>query len=290
MPELPEVETLRRDLSSTVVGRTIVTAESRLTKLFVEPSDPAWLVGHEIVALRRRAKFLIWEFSEDPAMVMHLKLSGQIIQRDPDGGTVAAGGHPVPAFDAPMPHKATHANFTLDDGSTVYVTDIRQFARIRLMPMGEVEGFLAGYRLGPEPLGRKFSARSLAAGLARHPRLPIKPALLDQRTVAGLGNIYVDESLWKARIHPMRAAGSLDEPEVSRLARAIRAVLGHAVTNGVAEILNGKAAPEHDFPRVHGRAGGRCPRCRAEVMKFTVGGRGTYVCQRCQTAPNALDA
>jgi formamidopyrimidine-DNA glycosylase len=176
----------------------------------------------------------------------------------------------------------------LDDGSIVYLTDIRQFARVRVMATDEVKPFLAAYRLGPEPLSRRFSSRTLAAGLARHPRLPIKPALLDQRTVSGLGNIYVDESLWKARIHPMRAAGSLDLSEIGRLARAIRAVLGYAVTHGVAEILNGKAAPEHHFPKVHGRAGGRCPRCRAEVVKFIVGGRGTYVCQRCQVVPTPV--
>jgi formamidopyrimidine-DNA glycosylase len=285
MPELPEVETLRRELSRTVVGKTFVTASARIPKLFVEPLGPDVLVGRTILALNRRAKFLIWELSDGLTMIMHLKLAGQIIHRDSRGNTIASGGHPVPPFDAPMPHKQTNATFTLDDGSIVYVTDIRQFARIRILPSSEVRAFLRPYRLGPEPLSRAFSTRALGAGLKRHPRLAVKPALLDQRTVAGLGNIYVDESLWKARVHPERLAGSLSEEEVRRLARAIRGVLGHAVTNGVAEILNGKATPEHDFPRVHGREGARCPRCRREIVKTRVGGRGTYVCNRCQPAP-----
>jgi formamidopyrimidine-DNA glycosylase len=282
LPELPEVETLRRDLARTLVGRTFVTATARIPKLFAEPRPPEALVGHTILALRRRAKFLIWELSDDLVMVMHLKLAGQIIHRDVEGRTIASGGHPVPGFDAPMPHKQTNATFTFDDGSIVYMTDIRQFARIRIMDADELPTFLRAYRLGPEPLSRAFSSRALAKGLARHPRLSVKPALLDQRTVAGLGNIYVDESLWQARVHPERLVSSLTDLEIKRLARAIRGVIGHAVTNGVAEILNGKAAAEHDFPRVHGREGARCPRCRREITKKRVGGRGTYVCARCQ--------
>ena len=290
MPELPEVETLRRDLSRTLVGRTILTATARIPKLFVEPPGPETLVGHTILELSRRAKFLIWELSGDLVMVMHLKLAGQIIHRDAEGRTIASGGHPVPGFNAPMPHKQTNATFTLDDGSTLYMTDIRQFARIRILYAHELPAFLRTYRLGPEPLTRAFSSRALAKGLSRHPRLAVKPALLDQRTVAGLGNIYVDESLWQARIHPERLAGSLSEEEIRRLSRAIRSVIGHAVTNGVAEILNGRAAPEHAFPRVHGREGARCPRCRREIVKMRVGGRGTYVCGRCQPVPLNVSA
>ena len=157
-----------------------------------------------------------------------------------------------------MPHKQTNATFTLDDGSTLYMTDIRQFARIRILYAHELPAFLRTYRLGPEPLTRAFSSRALAKGLSRHPRLAVKPALLDQRTVAGLGNIYVDESLWQARIHPERLAGSLSEEEIRRLSRAIRSVIGHAVTNGVAEILNGRAAS--------GACLSACPRSRGRTV------------------------
>jgi formamidopyrimidine-DNA glycosylase len=290
LPELPEVETLRRELALTLVGRTFVTASARIPKLFVEPRPPENLVGHTILALSRRAKFLIWELSDDLVMVMHLKLAGQIIHRDAQGRTIASGGHPVPGFHAPMPHKQTNATFTFDDGSILYMTDIRQFARIRIMEMSELPSFLRPFKFGPEPLSRAFSSRALAKGLARHPRLAVKPALLDQRTVAGLGNIYVDESLWQARVHPERLVSSLTDVEIKRLARAIRGVISHAVTNGVAEILNGKATPEHDFPRVHGREGARCPRCRREITKKHVGGRGTYFCSRCQPLPLAASA
>jgi len=284
VPELPEVETLRRALSATVVGRRITAIESQLPKLFVGPEEPEALVGGTVICLRRRAKFMIWDFSSRRALVMHLKLSGQLVHRDDEGRNLAAGGHPVPAFDTPLPHKATHAIMTFDDGSRLFVTDIRQFARLRVMPADEVPTFLEPFRFGPEPLSDEFGVDSLARGLQRHRRLALKPALLEQRTVAGLGNIYVDESLWRAGLHPLRPAGGVTEEELERLHTAIRSVIDRAVTHGVAEILNGRASPNHDFPAVHGREGAACPRCGTTLEKLKVAQRGTYVCGTCQVS------
>jgi formamidopyrimidine-DNA glycosylase len=289
MPELPEVEWLRKSLERSLVGRRFVQVNVSLPKLFVglDGLTTEDLVGRRVEALRRRAKFLIFELSEALALVAHLRMSGQMIHRAADGRTLATGGHPVPAFDAPLPHKATHAIFRLDDGSLLYLTDIRQFGRLWLMRSATVEAFLAQARLGPEPLGESFSLDEFRQRLGRRPRAALKPLLLDQRFLGGVGNIYADEIAFEAGLSPLQVAGELDQAGQANLYRAIRQVLEHAVTNGVAEILNGRANPERDFPRVHGRSGQPCPRCGTTVVKTRVGGRGTYYCPRCQAWPPA---
>ena len=284
MPELPEVETLARDLGRTVVGRGIVRVELRKEKLFqaspgLSPDDPN---GRSIEKLWRRGKYLIWDLSGAYALVFHLKLTGQLVHLDAAGIELAHGGHPVPMWGTPLPHKATHVAFHLDDGSVVYLTDIRQFARLHLLPDLAVPQFLKKQRLGPEPLGRRFTAQQLRDRLARR-SIALKTALMDQSVVGGIGNIYTDESLWKARLHPRRVASSLSESEVRRLHRAIRSVLDYAVREGVAFVPMGRAISDRDFPYVHGRAGSPCPRCRTIIEKEWVGGRGTHFCPRCQT-------
>ena len=235
MPELPEVESLRRDLAPTVVGRTIVRVDLRLPKLF-RPSPGLSvedLQGRRVEGLRRRAKLLVWDLSDGLALITHLKLTGQLVHVSADGQEIAHGGHPVPRWGADLPHKATHVIFHFDDGSLLYLTDIRQFARLWLMPEAEVGWFLKSQKLGPEPLTRAFSVDDLRAKLARR-SVPIKTVLLDQKVIGGIGNIYADESLWRAKIHPRRPADSLTEDEVRRLHQAIRRVLRFAVTDGVA--------------------------------------------------------
>lgn len=287
MPELPEVEWLRRSLERSLVGRRFVEVRLSLPKLFVgfDALQPDDLLGREVRALRRRAKFLIVDLSDGLALVAHLRMSGQLIHRSVDGETLATGGHPVPPFDAPLPHRATHAIFRLDDDSLLYFTDIRQFGRLWLLPEGEVGPFLARSNLGPEPLDPQFSEAELLERLERRARASLKPLLLDQRFLGGVGNIYADEIAFEARLSPLAVVGALDRPARRKLYRAIRSVLEHAVTNGVAEILNGRADPESDFPRIHGRAGQPCPRCGTTVVKSRVGGRGTYTCPTCQRFP-----
>jgi formamidopyrimidine-DNA glycosylase len=287
MPELPEVETLRRELERSLVGRRIRSVAVTLPKLFVPGPglELADLVGKQVLDVRRRAKFLLLGLSDELVLVCHLRLSGQIVHRAPAGENLAQGGHPVPAFDAPLPHKATHAAFELDDASIVYLTDIRQFGRLWLLSAGEDEALLARSRLGPEPLADDFTEALFAERLARRPRAALKPLLLDQTFVGGVGNIYADEIAFAAGLSPLGSVGLLDADGRTALYQAVRAVLQHAVTHGVAEILNGRASPAHDFPRVHGRAGQPCPRCRTAVVKTRVGGRGTYTCPRCQGYP-----
>lgn len=284
MPELPEVETLRRDLAATLVGRTFTQIDVRLPKQVVTPAGLAVdeLLGRRVEALRRRAKFLIFDLSDGLALVFHLRLAGQLVHRDRDGRTLAEGGHPVPAFGAPLPHRSTHVIFHFDDGSVLYLTDIRQFGRVWILPEDAVQPLLDQAKLGPEPLDPAFTVEVLRARIARRGKMPLKPLLLDQRVIGGVGNIYADEIIYASGLTPATRVGDLDDAALARLHAAIKDVLGLAVRDGVAEILNGKASPHRDFPRVHGRAGQPCPACGTPIVKRRFAGRGTYTCPACQ--------
>jgi formamidopyrimidine-DNA glycosylase len=218
-------------------------------------------------------------------MVVHLRLAGQLAHRGPDDRDLAHGGHPVPAFHLPLPHKQTQLILELDDGSRVYLTDIRQFGRVWVMPDPGVEPFLAASNLGPEPLSDAFSHSLFVERLARRSRAPLKPLLLDQTFIGGIGNIYADEILFRAGLSPLTKGDNLTPEQQETLYQAIRDVLEYAVANGVAEILNGRANPARSFPLVHGRAGSPCPRCGTPIAKTRVVGRGTYSCPSCQGYP-----
>ena len=289
MPELPEVESLVRDLGPGVVGRTIRSVEVHKPKLFnptpgLSVED---LFGRRIERIWRRGKLTVWELSQGLALVVHLKLAGQIVHVSADGKEIAHGGHPVPMWGSPLPHKSTHVVFCLDDGSILYLTDIRQFARLHLMPADDVGAFLKHQKIGVEPLTRRFTAQALGEKLKRR-SIPLKTTIMDQSVVGGIGNIYADESLWRAKLHPRRGASSLSPAEVTRLHRAIRAVLDYAVREGAAFVPHGKAISDRDFPYCHGRAGSPCPRCRTIIQKEWVGGRGTHFCPKCQKAPASV--
>jgi formamidopyrimidine-DNA glycosylase len=284
VPELPEVETLRRDLERTLVGRTFSSVDVRLPKQVVAPTGLtiADLTGKSLQGLRRRAKFLIFDLSDGLALVFHLRLAGQLVHRDAGGTTLAEGGHPVPAYGAPLPHRSTHVIFHFDDGSVLYLTDIRQFGRVWILPEDGVQPLLDQAKLGPEPLDPSFTVDVLRERLARRQKMPLKPVLLDQHVVGGVGNIYADEIIFASKLTPGTRVGDIDEVALARLHASIQAVLGRAVREGVAEILNGKASLTRDFPRVHGRAGQPCPECGTLIVKTRYAGRGTYTCPSSQ--------
>ena len=179
----------------------------------------------------------------------------------------------MPAYDAPLPATTTHLTLTFDDGTVVYLQDPRHFARLTLLPAAIVEEYLAERDLGPEPLDEALTPGRLGAMLAARGRAKLKPLLLDQSFVSGLGNIYVDEALHHAGLHPERTAGSLDTGEVARLHTAMRAVLEEALPIGGARIHNGKATQVNGFPRVHARKGERCARCGGTIEEYTLAGR-----------------
>jgi formamidopyrimidine-DNA glycosylase len=288
LPELPELEALVRDMSPGLVGRTIVGVELHKPKLFSTVGGLALedLFGRRIERIWRRGKFTIWQLSDGLALVVHLKLAGQMVHIDRDGREVAHGGHPVPMWGTPMPHKSSHVVFCLDDGSVLYLTDIRQFARLHLMLQSDVDAFIKQQRIGVEPLTRSFTAAQFAEKLKRR-TIPLKTTIMDQSVMGGVGNIYADESLWRGKLHPRRPANSLTPREVTRLHRAIRAVLDYAVREGAAFVPHGKAISDREFPYCHGRAGSPCPRCGSIIQKEWVGGRGTHFCPKCQKAPVA---
>lgn len=291
MPELPEVESLVRDLVPGIIGRTVRGVEVHKPKLFNPAPGLSLedLFGRRIEHVWRRGKLTVWQLSDGLALVVHLKLAGQLVHVAADGQQLAHGGHPVPMWGTPLPHKSTHVVVCLDDGSSLYLTDIRQFARLHLMPDTEVDAFLKHQKIGVEPLTRRFTAGALGLKLKRR-GIPLKTTIMDQSVVGGIGNIYADESLWRAKLHPRRAANSLSDAEIKRLHRAIRAVLDFAVREGAAFVPHGKAISDRAFPYCHGRAGSPCPRCRTIIHKEWVGGRGTHFCPKCQKLPSAQAA
>ena len=270
MPELPEVETVRTKLAPRLEGRTLTRVEildPRLTRphdLFEVAEE---LEGDRIVSVERRGKYLVLRMESGLGLLVHLRMTG--------------GFH----WD-PVTHE--RAVLELDDGSRLVYRDIRRFGTWLVLEDADVEPYLAA-KNGPEPLGPRFTARWLGAQFARR-RGPVKAVLLDQRVVAGLGNIYADEALWRARVSPLRPANELSAEEVARVTRAIRAALRMGIERQ-GSTLRDYAAPDgasgsmQDEFRVYGRDGLPCRRCRATITKTRVGGRGTWFCPRCQASP-----
>ena len=269
MPELPEVETVRLRLAPVLEGRTFEDVEIldvRLTRPFEPLEVAAELVGERVERLDRRGKYLIVRFESGRALLVHLRMTGTLLH-GPEGAT------------------HVRALVTLDDGTTVAYRDVRRFGTWLLLEPGELEPYLDA-RLGEEPLLAAFTAKGLGERL-RGRRAPLKAALLDQRTLAGLGNIYVDEALWHARLHPLREAGSLDTGELRRLHRAIRRALELGIARQGSTLTDyrlpdGSAGSMQEEFRVYGRGGEPCDRCGTEIAKTRVGGRGTWFCPRCQ--------
>jgi formamidopyrimidine-DNA glycosylase len=273
MPELPEVETIRLALEPHVVGRRferVQIDDPRLVRPFEPMAVAAELEGERVAALDRRGKYLVVRFESGRVLLIHLRMTGSL--RHAAGGTLADD-----------PHR--RAVVKLDDGSDVAYRDVRRFGTWQLLEPEEVDPYLQ-QRLGGEPLEDGFTARRLAERLSGR-RAPLKVALLDQRTVAGLGNIYVDEALWRAQLHPLRPAGTLNGDELARLTRAIRAALRAGIAGQGASLRDystpdGRRGRAQERFRVYGREGEPCPRCGTPIDKIRVGGRGTWYCPNCQ--------
>jgi formamidopyrimidine-DNA glycosylase len=239
------------------------------------------MIGQTVTGARRRAKVLAIDFDGDLSLLVHFKLAGQLAVFRPDG-TRSMAGHPVPKPDGPYPHKATHFDLRFEDGTIAYFSDIRQFGWYRLMPTEHVPAVIEAFRFGPEGTGPEaITDAQLYTALQRR-SIPIKQAILDQTVVAGVGNIYADEALFHARIHPMQPANSLSKSLVHRLRESIAWALDMGIAHGGAKIIHQRAFPVDDFPAVHGREGEPCNGCGGVVKKITVATRGTYYCPSCQ--------
>jgi formamidopyrimidine-DNA glycosylase len=282
VPELPEVETVRRRLAPVLEGRVlerVAIADPRLTR----PLDPVEvaheLEGERVAAVGRRGKYLIVRFESGRALLVHLRMTGSFLH--------APVGEELPAD----PHR--RAVVTLDDGSDVGYRDVRRFGTWLLLEPAEVDTYI-DTKVGKEPLADAYKAKHLAERLERR-KAPIKAAILDQRTVAGVGNIYADEALWRARIHPLTPAEALGPPEVSALYRAIREALRAGIRRQGSTLRDyrlpdgGEGGAQHEF-KVYGRGGDPCERCGTPIDKIRVAGRGTWYCPSCQRVPAAYAA
>jgi formamidopyrimidine-DNA glycosylase len=274
LPELPEVETIRRQLAPLVEGRRL---------LRVEILDPRWsrplapeeladaLVGRRVERLERRGKYLLWRLSDEVFLAQHLRMTGAVLCE-------------------PAPEPAhVRVRIELRPRRRLVIVDPRRFGTGELL-LGEetMERFFAA-RLGLEPLDERFTAEHLRA-LARGRATPVKAFLLDQRRIAGVGNIYADEALFRAGIHPLRPAGRLSPAQYARLREGVIEALGEGIDARGATIddfrhVDGVRGSFQDRFRVHRREGLPCPRCGRTIVKMVVGGRGTYVCERCQPRP-----
>ena len=273
MPELPEVESVRRRLAPVLEGRRLEHVEisdERLTRPFAAAEVAQALEGEVVREVGRRGKYLVVRFDSGRALLIHLRMTGSL--RHAPGGTLPDD-----------PHRRAVA--TLDDGSDVAYRDVRRFGTWLLLEAPEVDEYVDA-RVGREPLEATFRARDLAERLATR-RAPVKAAILDQRTVAGIGNIYADEALWRARIHPLTAARDLTQDELRALHRGIRRALEAGIRRQGSTLRDyalpdgTSGAMQTEF-KVYGRGGEPCDRCGTPVEKIRAAGRGTWYCPRCQ--------
>lgn len=282
MPELPEVETVRRGLAPVMEGRRLARVEQNRPDLRwpLPEAFSARLTGRTVLRLGRRSKYLLAELDGDETLIVHLGMSGRmLVEADAVGDFVHTAGR-LPAHD--------HVVFHVEGGPRIAFNDARRFGAMDLWPTATLESHRLLAALGPEPLSNAFHDAHLAARLAGR-RTPIKAALLDQRIVAGLGNIYVCEALHRAQIAPARLAGSLSRPRVSRLAAAIRETLEAAIEAGGSSLRDFRHADgelgyfQHAF-RVYGREGGPCLRdgCGGVVGRLVQSARSSFWCPRCQ--------
>lgn len=287
MPELPEVETVRTGLERLVVQRVIDTIEClNSPKSFPNAaSDVAqFAVGAQIIAVKRRAKVLLLELSTNYTLVTHLKMTGQLVY---EGAERFGAGHPNDSLIGKLPDASTRVIMTFKDGTHLYFNDQRKFGWMRLYPTPEVPNIPFIAKLGPEPLEASFTPEVLYDRLQRRKNTTIKAAILDQTVLAGVGNIYADESLWAAKLHPATLVKNIQKSNVKRLASEIKAVMNLSIQKGGSTDKNyvdaeGKKGSYLSFANVFRREDQPCPRCGTTITKTRVAARGTHVCEECQ--------
>lgn len=281
MPELPEVESIRKQLEKFVVGHKVLSVEVKNKK--IAPEDFSPIIDAKFKTIRRFGKVLVFDFDNGYSTVTHIKLTGQFIYRGPNlkrSGILSkkiVGG-------VPGPH--THVIFTLDRAGFLYYNDIRRFGWIKLIKTKDILEFDFIKKLGPEPFG-KLDLKTFKEILGKT-RRQVKVVLMDQQKMGGVGNIYANDALWDSKIHPGRAANSLTEGETKSLFDSIEKVLKKGIEAGGASELafvtpDGGEGSYQKYFLAYGKQGTLCPRCKKEKFKkVTLGGRGTYFCSYCQ--------
>lgn len=286
MPELPEVETVRRGLERLIAGKTIASETHDTVKSF--PNEPhevaAFMIDADIVSVRRRAKVLLIELSSHYTLVVHLKMTGQLVYV---GQERFGAGHPNESLVGLLPDKSTRVTITFTDETRLFFNDQRKFGWMRLLPTITVPEIDFMKRVGPEPLENTFTSNEFIPRVRRRANTTIKAAILDQTVLAGVGNIYADESLWGAKIHPATRVKDLTDEQLAALIDAIKIVMLLSIEKGGSTDRNyvnaeGKRGSYIDFASVFRREGQPCLRCETPIEKSRVAGRGTHFCPQCQ--------
>lgn len=294
MPELPEVEIVRRGLQDLIVGRSIKTITHDNDKSF--PNDPVvvseFAIGAEIVAVKRRAKVLLIEMSTNYTLMVHLKMTGQLVftadnHKSLSHETRFGAGHPNESLIGELPDKSTRVTITFNGDSHLYFNDQRKFGWVKLLPTELVDAEAFMQKVGPEPLDSAFTDVLFVERMRRRENTAVKAVLLDQTVLAGVGNIYADESLWGAKLHPTKPIKEMTDKELKQLHRELIFVLRLAIEKGGSTDKNyvnaeGKKGSYIDFARVFRREGLPCSRCKTIIEKSRVAGRGTHTCPKCQ--------
>ena len=288
MPELPEVETVRRGLAELLPGRVVarVTAFDSPKSFPNAPADvEQFLYGARVTAVRRRAKVLMIDLDTQYSLVVHLKMTGQLIFR---GVQSFAGGHPNDSLIGELPDRSTRVQVDFVDGSRLFFNDQRKFGWVKLLPTDEVKNLPFMQKVGPEPLDPNTRAEDFIQRIRRRQNSMIKPALLDQAVIAGVGNIYADEALWAARLHPQTRVKNVSDQQLNTLFTELRHILQLSIDQGGSTDKNyvdaeGRKGNYLTFAHVFRREGQACHRHPdQEIIKLKVGGRGTHVCPVCQ--------
>jgi formamidopyrimidine-DNA glycosylase len=287
MPELPEVETVRRGLHELIIGKVVTKVTHDTPKGFPNATNDVtqFLINARITDVRRRAKVLMIDLSSDYSLIIHLKMTGQLVYVA--SNTRFGAGHPSDSLVGELPDKSTRVTLEFSDDSKLFFNDQRKFGWVRLMPTLEIPNIDFMKKVGPEPLDADFTVEQFTERFARRGRTNIKAALLDQSIVAGIGNIYADETLWGAKVHPKRLVNTLTKEEFEALYHEMRAVMTLAIEKGGSSNhtyvnAEGKKGSYMDFARAFRREGLPCPRCGTTIEKLRVAGRGTHVCPHCQ--------
>ncbi len=285
MPELPEVETIRHDLEKMIEGKKIAQVEV-LTKSIVEPNNFSKIVvGKKIITVSRRAKLLMLKLSDNWQLLIHLKMTGQLIYRLGRGEVAAVGGHPIALSLQVLPNKFTRVVFTLNDQSKLFFNDIRKFGYLKAVRNSVAEKIKIQY--GIEPLTKEFTLKNFSKVLTRRPKMKVKQFLLAQELIAGLGNIYSDEACFYAGVKPTRTTSSLHPVEIKKLFSAISQVLKKSLKYRGTSSENyvdasGRSGGFVPHLMVYGRAGEKCKKCDKNLIKIKLGGRTSVYCPHCQ--------
>ena len=285
MPELPEVETVRIGLAKLLPGKKIKKVSYNWPKSFPNSKEDVdkFLIGAKVLRVKRRGKVLLIELDSKYSLVTHLKMTGQLVYV---GEKRFGAGHPNNSLIGNLPDKSTRVMLEFD-GAKLYFNDQRKFGWMRLTPTAEVPKIDFFTSLGPEPLAASFSSKDFAERLRKRQNSSVKAVLLDQKIIAGVGNIYADESLWGARIHPLTPVGNISTAKLNRLFRELKFVLNLSIKKGGSSDRNyvdadGKQGSYLSFARVFRREKMACPRCGTVIIKIRVAGRGTHICPKCQ--------